>query len=99
MVTPTTLIDEIDLVEAVVTFIIEMCPEVSGRKEQLQAEIRAEFSGIQTYIPRRSLEQRRRTAEQVLAIYNGRNATEVARKLGLGRATVYRIIKQAGGRK
>jgi Mor family transcriptional regulator len=99
MVNQTGLIDEIDLVEAVVTFLIEMCPEVAGRQEQLKAEIRAEFSGMQTYIPRRSTEQRRRTTEQVLAIYNGRNATEIARRLGLGRATVYRIIKQAGGKR
>ncbi|WP_373995244.1 helix-turn-helix domain-containing protein [Massilia sp. WG5] len=27
-------------------------------------------------------------------LFNGRNASEVARKLGIGRATVYRIIKQ-----
>jgi Mor family transcriptional regulator len=31
----------------------------------------------------------------VLALFNGRNVTEVARRLQVGRATVYRIIKQA----
>jgi DNA invertase Pin-like site-specific DNA recombinase len=98
MVTDAAIGDS-DLVEMVVGFIIEMCPELHARQEQLKAEIRTEFSGLITYIPRRSIEQRRRTAEQVLTMFNGRNATEVARKLGVGRATVYRIIKQAGGRK
>jgi DNA invertase Pin-like site-specific DNA recombinase len=98
MVTDAALGDT-DLVEMVVGFIIEMCPELHAHQEHLKAEIRMEFSGLITYIPRRSLEQRRRTAQQVLTMFNGRNATEVARKLGIGRATVYRIIKQAGGKK
>lgn len=38
------------------------------------------------------------TARAVLALFNGRNAREVARRLGIGRTTVYRYIKQAGGR-
>nr|WP_305683079.1 helix-turn-helix domain-containing protein [Hydrogenophaga sp.] len=32
-------------------------------------------------------------------MFNGRNAREVARRLGIGRATVYRLIKQGGGEK
>jgi hypothetical protein len=35
----------------------------------------------------------------VLALFNGRNATEVARKLNVGRATVYRHLKQPGTKK
>jgi hypothetical protein len=69
----------------------------SAHAKQLKAETWRNFAEI--HAPRRSLTRRRRTAEQVLASYNGRNATDVACKLGLGRATVYLIIKQPGGKK
>jgi predicted transcriptional regulator YheO len=29
-------------------------------------------------------------------MFNGRNATEIARRLKIGRATVYRMVKTAG---
>ena len=35
-------------------------------------------------------------AHAVLSLFNGRNAREVARRLGIGKTTVYRIIKQSG---
>ena len=41
-------------------------------------------------------DRRLRTARQVLRLFNGCNATEVARELNVGRATVYRVLKQAG---
>ena len=37
-----------------------------------------------------------RLATQVLSLFNGRNATEVARCLNISRATVYRLLKQPG---
>jgi len=36
-------------------------------------------------------------ARKVLALFNGRNAREVARKLGISRTSVYRYLKQPGG--
>lgn len=63
---------------------------------QLKTAVRAEFRGEECYIAGRPATARQQTVAQVLALFNGRNASEVARRLGIGRATVYRIIKQAG---
>jgi len=61
---------------------------------KLKAAVRNEFRGEECYIAGRPGQA---TAQKVLALFNGRNATEVARKLGISRASVYRHIKQAGG--
>jgi DNA-directed RNA polymerase specialized sigma subunit len=36
-------------------------------------------------------------ARKALALFNGRNAREVARRLGISRPHVYRLLKQPGG--
>ena len=59
---------------------------------KLKTAVRAEFSGERVRISRRPND----VHLQVLALFNGRNATEVARRLGISRATVYRVIKQPG---
>ena len=59
--------------------------------EQMKLEVEMYFAGQRDYIT-----PRHRIASQVLALFNGRNATEVARQLHIGRATVYRILKQPG---
>ncbi len=58
---------------------------------QLKSAVRNEFLGERCYVTDRS-----ETAEKILALFNGRNATEVARRLNISRATVYRHIKQPG---
>lgn len=88
-----------DLVDAIFAFIQAEFPDFSDRAAELKEEVRREFSGIEIYIPKRSLAKRARLTAEVLRMFNGRNATEVARRLGLGRATVYRIIKQEGSKK
>lgn len=67
----------------------------SKKVGQLKTAVRAEFRGEECYIAGRPATDRQQTVVQVLALFNGRNASEVARRLGIGRATVYRIIKQA----
>ena len=59
--------------------------------DDLKAAVRAEFRGEECYIAVRKVQ-----AAQVLALFNGRNASEVARRLDISRATVYRHIKQPG---
>lgn len=59
--------------------------------QSLKDSVRAEFAGERQYIT-----NRRTKAGQILALFNGRNASEVARRLTISRATVYRIIKQSG---
>lgn len=89
-----------DVVDRVFEFVRELLPEDSGvaaELEEIKRQVRREFGGREVYIHRRRDEETRVRAERVLAMFNGRNASEVARRLGIGRATVYRIIKQ--GRK
>ncbi|MBD8531481.1 MULTISPECIES: Mor transcription activator family protein [unclassified Massilia] len=88
-----------DLVDAIFAFIAAEFPDFAPRAAVLKEEVRREFSGIEIYIPQRSIAQRERITKEVLAMFNGRNAAEVARRLNIGRATVYRIIKQDGGKK
>jgi Mor family transcriptional regulator len=82
-----------DLVDAIFAYIFEEFPEFRERIEAMKEATRKEFSGIETYIPHRSQAERDKLARDVLSLFNGRNATEVARRLNIGRATVYRIIK------
>lgn len=91
--------DNPDLVDAIFAYLGEEFPQLAPRLTQLKDEVREEFSGIEIYIPRRSSARRRQLTVDVLSLFNGRNATEIARKLGIGRATVYRIIKQEGKNK
>ena len=88
--------DNSDLVDAIFKRMAEEMPELAQRLGKVEAAVRVEFQGIETYIARRSPAQRQRRTEQVLQLFNGRNAADVARALGIGRTTVYRILKQAG---
>jgi len=88
-----------DLVDAIFSFITAEFPDFAPRAAVLKEEVRREFSGIEIYIPQRSTAQREKITKEVLAMFDGRNATEVARRLNIGRATVYRIIKQDGSKK
>jgi Mor family transcriptional regulator len=88
-----------DLVDAIVEYISSEFPEMAAKVVELKVAVRAEFSGSFTYIPRRSATERAKLVGDVMSLFNGRNAAEVARRLGIGRATVYRIIKTEGGRK
>lgn len=64
----------------------------------LKTAVRAEFVGETCYISSHSPTDRQLRVQQVLALFNGRNATEVARTLKISRASVYRCLKQPGGR-
>ena len=85
-----------DLVDRIFDYLLDQLPQLAGNADGIdraKAAVRAEFAGEETYIQKRSSKE---LAGEVLRLFNGRNATEVARKLGVGRATVYRYIKQAG---
>jgi len=95
---------EPDLVDRIFDYLLEVAPEFSAHLESVDAAKRAvrnEFGGSEVYV--RSGASRdvrtdasRETAQKVLQLFNGRNATEVARRLQISRATVYRAIKTAG---
>jgi Mor family transcriptional regulator len=90
------VIDNPDLVDAIFQRLAAALPDVAPRLGQVEAAVRIEFQGIETYIARRSPARRQQRTEQVLALFNGRNVADVARALGIGRTTVYRILRQAG---
>lgn len=87
-----------DVVDRVFDYVRELLPDhaaLADELEEIKRQVRREFGGREVYIHRRRTDEARERAERVLALFNGRNASEVARRLGIGRATVYRIIKQA----
>lgn len=92
----TTILDDPDLIDKIFEFIAIEFPEMSGRATELKQMARREFAGIETYIPRRPKAERDRVVVEVLRLFDGRNATEVARRLNISRASVYRIIKTDG---
>lgn len=82
-----------DLVDTIFAYLVKECPEIAAHAAVLKAATRKEFSGIETYIPRRSQTDRKNVTAEAQRLFNGRNAMEVARQLGVSRATVYRILK------
>jgi Mor family transcriptional regulator len=88
-----------DLVDAIFEYIFAEFPELAARMTEMKEATRREFRGEMSYIPRRSQAERDKINREVLSLFNGRNATEVARRLQIGRATVYRIIKTEGAKK
>lgn len=88
-----------DLVDRLFEFLVELLPELRGspaQVERVQQQLRSEFAGQDAYIPARSSMDKAEERRQVMRLWNGRNATAVARALGISRATVYRHLKQPG---
>lgn len=97
---------EPDIVDRIFDYVVELMPEIAGKpakvteaKAAVRAELggdRVQFKGDRAYIRAGAEEVRRQLAAQILSQFNGRNATEVARRLRISRATVYRYLKQSG---
>lgn len=86
---------EPDLVDRIFDYLTAEFPQMAGDVDKVrraQEAVRAEFAGEEVYIQKRSSKD---LAAEVLRLFNGRNASEVARRLKIGRATVYRYIKQS----
>ena len=87
---------EPDFVDRIFDYLLSEFPQLAGdaeRMQKAQAAVRAEFAGEEVYIQKRSS---RDLASEVLQHFNGRNASEVTRRLGVSRRTVYRHLKQPG---
>lgn len=86
-----------DLVDRIFDYVVELFPDLQpDRLATLKQAAREEFRGERCYINERSPTDRQQLVAEVLRLFNGRNASEVARRLNVSRATVYRYIKQAG---
>lgn len=96
---PSERFDDQDLVDRIFDYIVEQIPEIRGdRLAAMKDAVRGEFAGVEAYVPARSPTEQQMAVEEVLRLFNGRNATEIARRLQIGRATVYRWVKQHGRR-
>lgn len=87
---------EPDLVDRIFDYILAEFPQISASVQKHKAAVRAEFKGEECYIAGKPATARQQQVSQVLALFNGRNASEVARRLQIGRTTVYRVLKQHG---
>ena len=87
-----------DLVDRIFDHVLQLIPELAGADIQsTKAAIRTEFGGAQQYIRSESVDRREREIEHVVRrMFDGRNATHIARVLNISRATVYRCLKQPG---
>lgn len=86
-----------DVVDLIFERFVAHFPEISAASlAELKADMRSQIAGDAHYIAKRPPAERQRLVLQVLEQFNGRNASEVARRLGIGRTTVYRILKQPG---
>jgi len=104
MTSPTPELDKLiqaepDLVDRIFDYILSE-PELAKRIAQervaeLKDEVRAEFKGEECYIAGMPKTKRQERVAAILAMFNGRNHSEVARRLGISRSTVKRVIQQA----
>jgi Mor family transcriptional regulator len=94
-VVTSEILSDPDLIDRIFDYIVAEMPEMRERAQALKETARREFGGMELYIPRRSDADRQRLALLVLELFNGRNATEIARALNISRASVYRVLKQA----
>lgn len=96
MTSPTPELDRLiraepDLVDRIFDYILSdpaLARAIAGREEEMRQAVRWK-------VGKRSEQERNDMVVLVLSLFNGRNASEVARRLQISRATVYRVIKQA----
>lgn len=87
---------EPDIVDRMFDYLLAEFPQIAGERfAAAKQAVRAEFKGEEVYIPARGATARQQLVADVLALFNGRNASEVARRLHISRASVYRFVKQA----
>lgn len=92
---PPCLPEGADFVDRVFAYLLAEFPQIAGpRFAQAERAVREELAGERVYVSARGVGDRQALAREVLSLFNGRNASEVARRLNIGRATVYRLLKQ-----
>jgi transcriptional regulator of acetoin/glycerol metabolism len=100
---PTPKVDALvrldpDLVDRIFDYLVALAPEIAPHHGEIKTALRDEFATNRAYVRRRGAGEANPIAAEVLRLFNGRNATEVARVLQIHRATVYRYLKQPGRR-
>lgn len=96
----TLIAKDPDLVDRIFEYLLAEFPQIAGPKlEGSMRALRERFGAQEVYVRSQAAQDRRDQADAVLSLFNGRNATEVARRLNISRATVYRLIKQPAKKK
>jgi Mor family transcriptional regulator len=91
---------EPDFVDRIFEYLLAEFPQIAGpRLADTKKAVREKFGAREVYVRSAAAQERQELADSVMALFNGRNATEVARRLDISRATVYRLIKQPGKKK
>lgn len=85
---------EPDLVTAFFDVLIEKRPDLAAVRDEAENVVRERLRGMRGTVASRPDSET--LARRVLEMFNGRNAREVARRLRVSRATVYRVLKQSG---
>jgi len=88
--------DTDDLVARMLDYLVKLKPDLAKQRKALADDMRKEFGGQRWYVASRQPTERQERIAAILATFNGRNASEVARTLKISRATVYRVLKQPG---
>lgn len=101
MQSPTPDLDKLvaaepDLVDRIFEYILSEFPDMRAAVLKMKSQVREEFRGEECYIAGLPATARQERVAEVLALFNGRNSTEVARRLGISKVTVWRYLKQAG---
>ncbi len=82
-----------DIVSRIIKRLFELDPEFSEETAlQLELAIRKECAGMRFYVPKASPGY---VGREVKRTFNGRNIDEITQKLGIHRATAYRLIKRS----
>ena len=82
-----------DFVDHVFAYLLKEFPHLAGPEfARAERAVRDLWGGERAYVRG---DKKQALAHQVLSLFNGANATAVARELNISRATVYRLLKQA----
>lgn len=80
---------EPDIVDRMVALITDARPDLIDEMMSIAEKLRQEVGGERVYVRRR-----RDLAAVIIEQFDGRNATQLARALGIGRTTVYRHLRK-----
>jgi hypothetical protein len=90
---------EQDFVEGILDLVCAVRPMSAQERKAASQAVRAHYGAGRHYVAARGPEDDSEAlARKVLSSFNGQGARATARKLGIGKTTVYRVIKQAGKR-
>jgi DNA-binding NtrC family response regulator len=88
-----------DFVEGVLDLVCAIKPMTEEERSAAAQAVRRHYGSEKHYVAARGPDaDADAVARKVLSRLNGRNARTIARELGIGKSTVYRKIKQHGGR-